>query len=65
MPVIMGTAGHIDHRQDDLIKALTSDCNRLARSGSAESPVELGFASLDLTPQVQLGIITFRATSGS
>ena len=31
MPVIMGTAGHIDHGKTSLVKALTGiNCDRLA-----------------------------------
>lgn len=58
MPVIMGTAGHIDHGKTSLIKALTGiNCDRLAEEQKRGITIELGFAYLDLTPQVRLGII--------
>ena len=58
MPVIMGTAGHIDHGKTSLIKALTGiNCDRLAEEQKRGITIELGFAYLDLTPQLRLGII--------
>jgi len=49
MPVIMGTAGHIDHGKTTLIKALTGiDCDRLAEEKKRGITIELGFAFLDL-----------------
>ncbi len=58
MPVIMGTAGHIDHGKTSLIKALTGiNCDRLAEEQKRGITIELGFAYLDLTPDVRLGII--------
>ena len=58
MPVIMGTAGHIDHGKTSLIKALTGiNCDRLAEEQKRGITIELGFAYLDLTPQIRLGII--------
>ena len=58
MPVIMGTAGHIDHGKTSLIKALTGiNCDRLAEEQKRGITIELGFAYLDLNPQLRLGII--------
>nr|MBP9943469.1 selenocysteine-specific translation elongation factor [Desulfomicrobium sp.] len=58
MPVIMGTAGHIDHGKTSLIKVLTGiNCDRLAEEQKRGITIELGFAYLDLTPQIRLGII--------
>ena len=58
MPVIMGTAGHIDHGKTSLIKALTGiNCDRLAEEQKRGITIELGFAYLDPTPDVRLGII--------
>jgi selenocysteine-specific elongation factor len=58
MPVIMGTAGHIDHGKTSLIKALTGiNCDRLAEEQKRGITIELGFAYLDLSPQLRLGII--------
>ncbi|MBI9110033.1 selenocysteine-specific translation elongation factor [Maridesulfovibrio ferrireducens] len=58
MPVVMGTAGHIDHGKTSLIKALTgTDCDRLAEEKKRGITIELGFASLDLGGNRQLSII--------
>jgi selenocysteine-specific elongation factor len=58
MPVIMGTAGHIDHGKTSLIKALTGiNCDRLAEEQKRGITIELGFAYLDLNPDIRLGII--------
>ncbi|NCC24887.1 MAG: selenocysteine-specific translation elongation factor [Deltaproteobacteria bacterium] len=58
MPVIMGTAGHIDHGKTTLIKALTGiNCDRLAEEQKRGITIELGFAFLDLKPGLRLGII--------
>lgn len=58
MPVVMGTAGHIDHGKTSLIKALTgTDCDRLAEEKKRGITIELGFASLDLGGAEQLSII--------
>ncbi|MFP4517430.1 MAG: selenocysteine-specific translation elongation factor [Desulfovibrionales bacterium] len=57
MPVIMGTAGHIDHGKTTLIKALTGiDCDRLKEEKKRGITIELGFAFLDLGEQ-RLGIV--------
>ena len=58
MPVVMGTAGHIDHGKTSLIKALTgTDCDRLAEEKKRGITIELGFASLDLGGNEHLSII--------
>lgn len=58
MPVIMGTAGHIDHGKTTLIKALTGiDCDRLAEEKKRGITIELGFAFMDLPGGTRLGII--------
>jgi len=58
MPVIMGTAGHIDHGKTTLIKALTGiDCDRLVEEKKRGITIELGFAFLDLPGDRRLGII--------
>ncbi|MBZ4685180.1 MAG: selenocysteine-specific translation elongation factor [Desulfomicrobiaceae bacterium] len=58
MPVIMGTAGHIDHGKTSLIKALTGiDCDRLAEEQKRGITIELGFAYLDVDPQTRVGIV--------
>jgi len=58
MPVIMGTAGHIDHGKTTLVKALTGiDCDRLAEEKKRGITIELGFAYLDLPDGQRLGIV--------
>ena len=58
MPVIMGTAGHIDHGKTTLIKALTGiECDRLIEEKKRGITIELGFAFLDLDSDFRLGII--------
>ncbi len=52
MPVIMGTAGHIDHGKTTLIRALTGiDCDRLEEEKRRGITIELGFAFMDLPPE--------------
>ncbi|MFW5730832.1 MAG: selenocysteine-specific translation elongation factor, partial [Desulfonatronovibrionaceae bacterium] len=58
MPVIMGTAGHIDHGKTTLIKALTGiECDRLVEEKKRGITIELGFAFMDLDRDLRLGII--------
>ncbi|WP_028575539.1 selenocysteine-specific translation elongation factor [Desulfonatronovibrio hydrogenovorans] len=58
MPVIMGTAGHIDHGKTTLIKALTGiECDRLVEEKKRGITIELGFAFMDLDKDFRLGII--------
>jgi selenocysteine-specific elongation factor len=56
--IIVGTAGHIDHGKTALVKALTgSDTDRLAEEKRRGISIDLGFAHLDLTPDLRLGFI--------
>lgn len=58
MPVIMGTAGHIDHGKTTLVKALTGiDTDRLAEEKKRGITIELGFAHLDLGEGDRIGIV--------
>lgn len=58
MPLIMGTAGHIDHGKTTLVKALTGiDCDRLKEEKKRGITIELGFAYLDLPGGERLGVI--------
>ncbi|MDO9081821.1 MAG: selenocysteine-specific translation elongation factor [Humidesulfovibrio sp.] len=58
MPVIMGTAGHIDHGKTTLVKALTGiDCDRLAEEKKRGITIELGFAFMDLPGGKRLGVV--------
>ncbi len=58
MPIVMGTAGHIDHGKTTLIKALTGiDCDRLKDEKKRGITIELGFAYLDLPSGIRLSIV--------
>ncbi|WP_419784872.1 selenocysteine-specific translation elongation factor [Pseudodesulfovibrio sp.] len=58
MPVIMGTAGHIDHGKTTLVKALTGiDCDRLSEEKKRGITIELGFAFLDVGGEERVGIV--------
>lgn len=58
MPIIMGTAGHIDHGKTSLVKALTGiDCDRLQEEKKRGITIELGFACLDLSGGLRLGVV--------
>jgi selenocysteine-specific elongation factor len=57
-PIVLGTAGHIDHGKTSLIKALTGiDTDRLKEEKERGITIELGFASLDLPGGRHLGIV--------
>ena len=56
-PVILGTAGHIDHGKTSLVKALTGiDTDRLKEEKERGITIELGFAHLDVGGQ-RLGLV--------
>ncbi|MDE2180771.1 MAG: GTP-binding protein, partial [candidate division NC10 bacterium] len=56
--VIVGTAGHIDHGKTALVKALTGiDTDRLKEEKERGISIELGFANLALSDDLQLGIV--------
>jgi selenocysteine-specific elongation factor len=56
--IIVGTAGHIDHGKTSLVKALTgTDTDRLEEEKRRGISIDLGFAHLDLTPQLRLGFV--------
>lgn len=58
MPVVMGTAGHIDHGKTSLVKALTGiDCDRLEEEKRRGITIELGFAFCDLPGGARLSIV--------
>ena len=57
-PIILGTAGHIDHGKTSLIKALTGvDTDRLKEEKVRGITIELGFASLTLPNGQKIGIV--------
>jgi selenocysteine-specific elongation factor len=48
-PVVIGTAGHVDHGKTTLVKALTGvDTDRLPEEKAREITIEIGFAPLTL-----------------
>jgi selenocysteine-specific elongation factor len=56
--VIAGAAGHIDHGKTALVKALTGiDADRLEEEKRRGITIDLGFAHLQLTSNIRLGII--------
>ncbi len=58
MPVVLGTAGHIDHGKTSLVKRLTGvDCDRLEEEKRRGITIELGFAQLELPENRRLSII--------
>ena len=58
MPVVMGTAGHIDHGKTTLIRALTgTDCDRLEEEKRRGITIELGFAELPLPGGRSLSVV--------
>ncbi len=56
--VVVGTAGHIDHGKTQLVKALTGiDTDRLREEKERGITIDLGFAHMELSPQMQIGIV--------
>ena len=56
--VIVGTAGHIDHGKSALVKALTgTDPDRWEEEKRRGITIDLGFAHLDLGPDLRLGFV--------
>ncbi len=56
--VIAGLAGHIDHGKTALVKALTGiDADRLEEEKRRGITIDLGFAHLQLTPNLRLGFV--------
>src|SRR6201989_1782448 len=57
-PVIIGTAGHIDHGKTALVKALTGvDCDRLKEEKARGITIDLGFAYLPIPDGPVLGFV--------
>ena len=55
---ILGTAGHVDHGKTELVRALTGhDTDRLKEEKERGISIELGFAPLELSAGVFIGII--------
>src|ERR1044072_6432171 len=56
-PIIIGTAGHIDHGKSSLVQALTGkDPDRLPEEKRRGITIDLGFADLDLG-DVRVGFV--------
>ncbi len=56
--IIVGTAGHIDHGKTTLVKALTGiDADRLPEEKRRGITIDLGFAHVQLTPEIRLGFV--------
>jgi selenocysteine-specific elongation factor len=57
-PVIVGTAGHIDHGKTSLTRVLTGvDTDRLPEEKERGITIELGFAPLDLPSGRRVGVV--------
>src|ERR1700727_2412305 len=58
IPPIGGAAGHIDHGKTSLVRALTGiDTDRLEEEKRRGISIDLGFAHLDLNPQLRVGFV--------
>jgi selenocysteine-specific elongation factor len=58
MPLIIGTAGHIDHGKTALVRALTGqDTDRLQEEKARGISIDLGFAWLDTPDGARVGIV--------
>ena len=56
--IVIGTAGHVDHGKTALVRALTGvDTDRWAEEQRRGLTIDLGFARLDLDPDVETGIV--------
>lgn len=57
-PIVLGTAGHIDHGKSSLVRALTGiDPDRLKEEKERGLTIDLGFAPLELPDGRTVGII--------
>ena len=56
--LVAGTAGHIDHGKTSLVRALTGiETDRLAEEKRRGITIDIGFAHLQMTPQLRVGFI--------
>ncbi len=56
--IIVGTAGHIDHGKTAMVKTLTGiDADRLKEEKQRGITIDIGFAFLPLSDEIELGII--------
>jgi selenocysteine-specific elongation factor len=57
-PIVIGTAGHIDHGKSTLVQALTgTDPDRWAEEKARGMTIDLGFARMDLPDGRRVGIV--------
>ncbi|HPG26192.1 MAG TPA: GTP-binding protein, partial [Myxococcota bacterium] len=57
-PLVLGTAGHIDHGKTALVRALTGqDLDRLPEEKARGITIELGFAPLALADDLAVAIV--------
>jgi len=58
LPIVIGTAGHIDHGKSSLVRALTGvDPDRLKEEKERGMTIDLGFAPLELPDGRLVGIV--------
>src|SRR5215207_7674660 len=58
MPLVIGTAGHIDHGKTALVRALTgTDTDRLKEEQERGISIDLGFAYFDAADGTRAGVI--------
>jgi selenocysteine-specific elongation factor len=58
IPLVFGTAGHIDHGKTALVRVLTGiDCDRLEEEKRRGITIELGFAPLELPDGTTVSIV--------
>ncbi len=58
LPLIIGTAGHIDHGKSTLVEALTGiDPDRLEEEKARGLTIDLGFARMELSDGRRVGIV--------
>lgn len=66
VPLVLGTAGHIDHGKTTLVRALTGvDCDRLEEEKRRGITIELGFAPLELPDGTTISVVDAPGTENS
>ena len=56
--LIIGTSGHVDHGKTEIVKALTGhDTDRLKEEKARGISIVLGFAPIDLGPEITAGVV--------
>src|SRR5205085_11670719 len=58
MPLVVGTAGHVDHGKTCLVRALTGkDTDRLPEEHERGISIDLGYAPLELPGELHLSLV--------